>query len=77
MSESYKDGELVYDVPTLDETRTYAEEEFKSLYPEVTRLNKPHGYYVDLSDKLRELKEELIKLRRSGEEPGKSLVKKK
>ena len=73
----FKDGELVYDVPTLDETRAYAEEEFKSLYPEVTRLNKPHGYYVDLSDKLRALKEELIKLRRSGEETGKSLVKKK
>ena len=72
----FKDGELVYDVPTLEETREYAEEEFQSLYPEVTRLNKPHGYYVDLSDKLRELKEELIKLRRTGEDKGKALVKK-
>lgn len=72
----FKDGELVYDVPTLEETREYAEEEFQSLYPEVTRLNKPHGYYVDLSDKLRELKEELIKLRRTGEDKGKVLVKK-
>ena len=68
--------ELVYDVPTLEETREYAEEEFQSLYPEVTRLNKPHGYYVDLSDKLRKLKEELIKLRRTGEDKGKALVKK-
>ena len=40
----------------------YCDEEFKSLYPEVTRVEKPHGYYVDLSDKLRNLKEELIKL---------------
>ena len=72
----FKDGELVYDVPTLEETREYAEEEFQSLYPEVTRLNKPHGYYVDLSDKLRELKKELIKLRRTGEDKGKALVKK-
>ena len=72
----FKDGELVYDVPTLEETRKYAADEFNSLYPEVTRLNKPHGYYVDLSDKLRELKEELIKLRRSGEDKGKALVKK-
>ncbi len=72
----FKDGELVYDVPTIEETREYTQDEFNTLYPEVTRLNKPHGYYVDLSDKLRELKEELIKLRRSGEDTPKTLVKK-
>ena len=58
----FKNGELVYENPSVQDKKKYCEEEFKSLYPEVTRIEKPHGYYVDLSDKLRNLKEELIKL---------------
>lgn len=58
----FKNGELVYNDPALKEKQAYCEQEFKTLYPEVTRLTKPAEYYVDLSDKLRELKNELIKL---------------
>lgn len=54
-------GKLVYKNPNLKEKQKYCEEEYKTLYPEVTRLVKPHGYYVDLTDKLRKLKEQLIK----------------
>ena len=33
----------------------------KSLYPEVRRAEKPHKYIVDLSNELRELRDELIR----------------
>ena len=57
----FKRGELIYQEPTLKEIQQYCEKEYNSLYPEVTRINKPHEYYVDLSDTLRELKNSLIK----------------
>ena len=56
----FKNGELVYQDPSLQEKQEYCEKEFETLYPEVTRIDKPHEYYVDLSDKLRTLKQELI-----------------
>ena len=58
----FEGGELVYDEPTLDEAKEYCQREFETLYPEVTRITKPHGYYVDLTDKLKALKNELIAL---------------
>ena len=32
-----------------------------ALYPEVKRVEKPHKYIVDLSNELRELRDELIR----------------
>lgn len=58
----FKDGKLVYKDPSIKEKQTYCHQEYESLYPEVTRISKPSEYYVDLSNKLRELKNELIKL---------------
>ena len=56
----FKQGTLVYQMPSLREQQAYCQKEYNSLYPEVTRLQKPHGYYVDLSDCLRELKQNMI-----------------
>jgi putative nicotinate phosphoribosyltransferase len=56
----FSNGELVYNVPTIQETRDYCTARFETIYPEVKRLTNPHEYYVDLTDKLRELKQELI-----------------
>ena len=56
----FKNGKLIYQDKTLKEKQAYCEEEYKTLYEEVTRIDSPHEYYVDLSDKLRELKRELI-----------------
>lgn len=56
----FKNGELVYKQPTLEEKQKYFKKEFETLYPEVKRTLNPHQYYVDLSDKLRKLKQELI-----------------
>ncbi len=56
----FKGGKLVYNNPSLDERKEYCEKEINTLYPEILRINKPHEYYVDLSDTLRELKNNLI-----------------
>ncbi len=56
----FRNGKLVYKEPSLKEKQIYCQKEFESLYPEVTRIKKPHGYYVDLSDELRNLKQQLI-----------------
>ena len=56
----FKNGELVYKVPTLEETRQYAKEEFASLYEECTRLYNPHIHHVGLSRELLDLKKKLL-----------------
>lgn len=73
----FKDGMLVYEQPSIKETKEYCEREFKTLYPEVTRLSNPHEYYVDLSQKLLTLKQALIALYcdDNEENKGKTLTK--
>lgn len=56
----FKDGELVYDEPSLEEIASYRKEEVESLWDEVKRYDTPHNYYVDLSQKLWNLKQKLI-----------------
>jgi nicotinate phosphoribosyltransferase len=56
----YQGGNLVYQVPSITESKEYCKKEFDTLYPEVKRLLNPHTYYVDLSDDLRELKNDMI-----------------
>ena len=56
----FVDGELVYEEPTILEKQAYHKEEMKTLYPEVKRTENPHGYYIDLTRKLLELKKALI-----------------
>ena len=57
----FKNGELIYKNPTLKEKQKYCKQEMETLYPEVIRIVKPHGYYVDLSEKLLDMKNDLIK----------------
>lgn len=47
-------------VPTLEDARTRAQSDMAALWPEVKRLENPHGYYVDLSRKLWQLKQTLL-----------------
>ncbi len=56
----FKDGTLVYNLPSIKERREYSKKEYQTLYPEIKRLQNPHQYYVDLSMKLLKLKKELI-----------------
>lgn len=72
----YQNGELIYQDPTLQEKQEYCRDEFATLYPEVTRIDRPHEYYVDLSDKLRTLKQELIESHQDGiSDKGREYVK--
>ena len=57
----FKDGQLVYDCPTLEQIRTYCLEQVDTLWDEVKRFDNPHSYYVDLSKKLWDIKYGLLK----------------
>ncbi len=54
-------GNLVYTPPKLEEIRRYAATEVASLPEEICRLVNPHIHLVDLSQKLKEMKRELLK----------------
>ena len=57
----FLNGELVYERPTLEQIRTYCLEQVDTLWDEVKRFDNPHKYYVDLSQKLWDIKYGLLK----------------
>ncbi len=57
----FRHGRLVYDRPTLEQVRTYCLEQVDTLWDEVKRFDNPHTYYVDLSQKLWDIKYALLK----------------
>ena len=56
----FANGKQIYDLPNIEERRKYCTEEFATIYPEIKRVENYHEYYVDLTNKLRTLKEEMI-----------------
>lgn len=61
----FRGGELVYDVPALAEVRAHCAQEIESMWEEVRRFTNPHNYYVDLSEKLWQLKHDMLATHRS------------
>ena len=59
-------GELVCKLPSLADICAYAEAEKESFWDEYKRLDNPHVYKVDLSQKLYDIKNQLISEIRSG-----------
>ena len=57
----FKDGKQVYASPSAKEIRAYCLAQIDTLWDEVTRFENPHTYYVDLSQKLWDIKMNLIK----------------
>ena len=57
----FKDGELVYQCPDLQQVRKYCLEQVDTLWDEVKRFDNPHTYYVDLSQKLWDIKNDLLR----------------
>jgi len=57
----FKNGELVYELPNLEQIRTYCLQQVDGLWDEVKRFDNPHTYYVDLSQKLWDIKYGLLK----------------
>ena len=56
----FLNGELVYKSPEIKEIRDYCKQQVETLWDEVRRFENPHRYYVDLSQKLWDLKNELL-----------------
>ena len=57
----FRGGELVYKLPSLDEIRDYCAEQVDALWDEIKRFDNPQTYYVDLSQKLWDIKFDLLK----------------
>ena len=57
----FEKGRCVYTSPDVTDIRTYCAEQVDSLWEEVLRFEYPHNYYVDLSERLWEEKQRLIK----------------
>ena len=57
----FKNGELIMEMPTLDAIKDYCRVALDTLWDEVKRFENPHEYYVDLSQKLWDVKHELLK----------------
>lgn len=57
----FKDGNLVYNPLELSDIQKYCKEQIDLLWDEVKRFENPHTYYVDLSQKLWNIKDELLR----------------
>ena len=53
-------GKCVYELPQVEEIRNYCKEQLDTIWEEVKRFSNPHTYYVDLSEKLWKMKQELV-----------------
>jgi nicotinate phosphoribosyltransferase len=58
----FKNGKLVYKLPTLEEIRQHCKNEVERQWDEVKRFDNPHEYYVDLSQKLWDIKHNMLKV---------------
>ena len=56
----YQKGKLVYKRPSVEEIKKYCAEQVDTLWDEVKRFDNPHNYYVDLSQKLYDIKTRLL-----------------
>ncbi|MDE6658350.1 MAG: nicotinate phosphoribosyltransferase, partial [Oscillospiraceae bacterium] len=56
-------GKCVYESPALAEIQSYCKEQLETLWEEVKRFENPQTYFVDLSQKLWNLKHDMLKLK--------------
>lgn len=57
----FNKGECVYELPGIEALREYCALEIDGLWEELKRFENPHTYYVDLSDKLWQIKNDLLR----------------
>lgn len=57
----FVNGECVYESPSTEEIREYCKDQVAHLWDEVKRFENPHIYYVDLSQKLWDLKQKMLR----------------
>ena len=56
----FKNGECVYDLPPLGEIKEYCKVETDKIWDEVKRFENPHEYYVDMSQKLWDIRYKML-----------------
>ena len=56
----FEKGKCVYDRPDIEEIKAFCKEQMETIWKETRRLEKPQTYYVDLSEKLFAMKNELL-----------------
>ena len=56
----FKNGKQVYELPTIEEIRQHCKDEIEGMWDEVRRFTNPHNYYVDLSQKLWQVKHDML-----------------
>ncbi len=56
----FKKGKCVYESPQLSEIKEYCNKQLDTIWDEVKRFENPHKYYVDLSEKLWNIKYKLL-----------------
>ena len=61
----FENGKQVYELPALDEIRDRCKVSLGSMWEEVLRFENPHNYYVDLSQKLWDLKHDMLNVKRN------------
>ena len=60
LKQLFKNGKCVYESPSLEALREYCKIEVDGLWDEVKRFENPHTYYVDMSEKLWKLKQDML-----------------
>lgn len=57
----FEKGKCIYESPSIDEIRDYCKSQVETLWAETLRFENPQTYYVDLSQKLWDMKNDLLK----------------
>ena len=57
----FQGGKLVYRLPALSEIQAYCRAQVDTLWDTVKRFENPHTYYVDLSQRLFDIKQDLLR----------------
>ena len=56
----FLNGKRVYECPSLPEIQAYCREQVDTFWDEIKRFDNPQTYYVDLSDKLWQIQQDLL-----------------
>ena len=57
----FEEGNCIYENPNIHEIQQYCKDQLNLMWDEVKRFERPHRYFVDLSPKLWEIKNDLLK----------------
>lgn len=57
----FENGHCIYENPNIHEIKSYCKQQLDLMWDEVKRFERPHRYFVDLSQKLWDIKDELLK----------------